>query len=51
MHGVLRIELTPRSGELVCDVPGNSAVITIMPGMLGICLVNICIHMQVECIN
>ena len=31
------IELTPRFGELVCDVPGNTAVITIIDssGMLS----------------
>ena len=37
MDWVLRIELTPRSDQLVCDGPGNTAVITIMDssGMLS----------------
>ena len=37
MDEVLRIELTPRSGQFVCDVPRNAAVITIMDssGMLS----------------
>ena len=37
MDELLRIELTPRFGQFVCDVPGKTAVITIMDasGMLS----------------